>query len=340
VNPDRVAELHAIDPRLTTPKTWEDLTGSQWFGHLSLADPSKSGSVKTSYEMILQQYGWEKGWRVLVELFANAALIRESGAIPADDVASAEAVAGIVIDFYGRLQVSRSGSRAAQFIVPEGGTALDSDPIAMLRGAPHPELAARFIRFVVSPEGQRLWVNKPHIAGASFAGVPAFRGPEKTPLGRMAVLPELYTRDVADLFDARNPFESKELLRYNAAAAAARNSYLGDLIKTALIDNHAALTRARKHIASLGDSPRLLDELTVLPEFVPVVVRTMGNENVLEYGVSTPLKTDSLPALAKQYSPSKDREPALYPFLERLQTAQKDAWRMSFAERFARLASQ
>jgi hypothetical protein len=211
----------------------------------------------------------------------------------------------------------------------------------MLRGAPHPELAARFVRFVVSPEGQRLWVNKPHIAAASSsAAVPEYLGPEKTSLGRMAVLPELYTRDVADLFDARNPFESKDLLRFNATAAASRNSYLGDLIKTALIDNHAALTRARKRIAALGDPPRLLDELTALPDYVPAIVQTNDNESVLNYGVPSPLDTDSLPTLAKQYSPSKDREPALYPFAERLQTAQKDAWRTSFAERFARLESQ
>ena len=53
------------------PRKWEDLAGAEWFGRLSLADPSKSGSVKSSYEMIFQQYGWEKGWGVVTELFAN-----------------------------------------------------------------------------------------------------------------------------------------------------------------------------------------------------------------------------------------------------------------------------
>jgi iron(III) transport system substrate-binding protein len=324
INPDRIAELRALDSRLDTPRTWEDIAGPPWFGHLSLADPSKSGSVKTSYEMILQQYGWEKGWPILVRLFANAAMVREIGSYPADDVASAEAVAGICIDFYGRLQTSRVGPRAAAFIVPQGGTALDSDPIALLKGAPHPELAARFIRFVISPEGQRLWVDK--------VGVPG--GPLKTVLGRMSVLPSIYETEGEKLFDPRNPFQAADMLTLARAAAQSRNAWLGDLIKAALIDNHSALVRARRALKSAGDPPALLAEFAALPDFLPASVANSS----LNYAEPQPLTTADLPVLARQYSPPKD-DP-LYPYFEKLQTRQKDAWRASFATRFARLANQ
>ena len=53
-NKDRIRELG-----LETPRTWEDIAGTKWIGNLSLADPSKSGSVLSSYEQIFLQYGWE-----------------------------------------------------------------------------------------------------------------------------------------------------------------------------------------------------------------------------------------------------------------------------------------
>ncbi len=178
INKDRIAELG-----LATPVRWADIAGPSWFGYLTLADPSKSGSVRSGYEMIFQQYGWAKGWGLLTLMFANAGELRDVGSTPADDVGSAQALAGIVIDFFGRKQMLRVGPSLVGFVVPEGGSTIDPDPIAVLKGAPHAELAAHFVEFVISPEGQRLWVFR--------AGTPG--GPQRTALGRMAVLPALYS---------------------------------------------------------------------------------------------------------------------------------------------------
>src|SRR5207248_1540731 len=80
-----------------------------WIDRLSLSDPTKSGSVKTAYDMIFQQYGWEKGWRIVTLMVANASVIRDGGSNPAEDVGSADAVAGVGIDFFGWLRVRRAG---------------------------------------------------------------------------------------------------------------------------------------------------------------------------------------------------------------------------------------
>ena len=314
INKDRIAELG-----LMTPTGWGDIAGPEWMGRLSLADPSKSGSVKASYEMILQDYGWEKGWPVLVRLFENAALVRDSGSAPADDVGNAEAVAGIVIDFYGRLQALRAGEKVVAYVLPEGGTSLDPDPIGMLKGAPHVELAARFVRFVVSPEGQRLWVLK--------AGAPG--GPRKTALGRMTVLREIYEQEGANLFDATNPFSGKPVLRYDKAKAASRGSFIGDLIKAALIDNHEGLVRARRAVKEAGDRPELLAKLEALPTWRAgkVVV------GALEYGEPKLLREGDLGLVAKEYGPAKDDPKGAYG--ERLQNGLRDFWRETFRGRFA-----
>jgi len=249
-------------------------------------------------------------------------LLRESGAYPADDAASAEAVVGIVIDFYGRLQISRVGPRVVGFVVPEGGTSLDADPIALLKGAPHAELAAQFIRFVVSPEGQRLWIDKPGVEG----------GPRKSALGRMAVLPELYQTEGDKLFDPHVP--TGNLLAYSSAQASARNGFLGDLIKAALIDNHEALMRARRAIRDAGDPPELLAKLTAVPTYR--ASRVVNGQ--LVFSDPKALGEADQALVAQEYAPPKGDPRA--PYAEQLQSGLKDWWRDMLARRLAQVEAE
>jgi ABC-type Fe3+ transport system substrate-binding protein len=315
VNKERAAELH-----VPLPQTWEDLAGPAWIGRVSLSDPSKSGSVLTSYDMILQQYGWEKGWEVLMRIFCNTSLIRESGPDSAGDVGSADAMAGIVIDFYGRIHINRAGPSIMTYIIPQGGTSLDPDPIAMLKGAPHAQLAARFMRFVVSPDGQRLWVFK--------SGVPG--GPKKAVLGRMSILPALYEKESASMLDPKNPFTGAKPLTVDSKTRGLQTKFLGHLVKAALIDNFDAMIAARKAIHDAGDPPDLLERLTPPPNFVPTSLNSKGE---LDYGPERPVKDADQAALAAEFAPTGEKAA----FAERLQTGLRNLWRREFAERFEEL---
>ncbi len=319
VNKERVVELG-----MTMPRVWEDMAGPEWFGRLSLADPSKSGSVKSSYEMIFQQYGWEKGWGVITRLFANAVLVRDAGAAPAEDVGSAEAVGGIVIDFFGRIHVSRAGAGIVTFVIPEGGSALDPDPIAMLKGAPHAELAGRFIRYVVSEQGQRLWTFRPGVGGGGG-------GPKKSALGRLSVLPGVYEREGGKMVDGANPFAGAAPLKVDVKARAARGKFIGDLIKAALIDNQRELARAREAIHRAGDRAELLAKLERVPNFMRS--RVSGGE--LVWDAERPVLAGDQEDLAEEYMPG-DKEKGAY--AERLQTGLKDLWRREFRVRFEELS--
>jgi ABC-type Fe3+ transport system substrate-binding protein len=250
VSKARVRELG-----LEAPRTWESVTDGKWIGQVSMADPSKSGSVMTAYEMVLQQYGWEKGWPVLEKMFANTLNIKDSGNAPAEEVGTENAAAGVVIDFFGRIQTAKEGSSLVEFVVPEGGSAIDADPIAILRGAPHAELANHFVEFVLSPKGQMLWVLKPGTPG----------GPVRSALGRMTILENLYDTRAADMTDPRNPFKGPAPLKVDRVAQAQRSVFLGELIKAALVDNHDALRAARVAVREAGDPPELLAEFDRLP---------------------------------------------------------------------------
>lgn len=317
VNKTRLAELH-----LPRPTTWQDLTGPGWIGNLAVADPSKSGSVSTCYEMILQQYGWQAGWPILVKIFANAESIQISGPAPGDEAGSGNAVAGIVIDFYGRTAIIKQGSDLMEFIVPVGGSTLDPDPIAVLKGAPNPTLASHFLEFIASTAGQRLWIQRPGTPG----------GPERKALGRMSTNPKLYETAAPYLTDPSNPFaassptappnqnrarkeavglpqssqnqanqEAAELvpstqnptshealfppdtrnsdhgpasqptsrranvLKLDIKIMRQRTSFIGEVIKSALVDNHTELQAARHAVHDAGDPPELLALFDQLP---------------------------------------------------------------------------
>src|SRR5207344_2093657 len=85
------------------------------------------------------------------------------------DVGQGNASAGMCIDFYGhsyaRELTGLSGHPRLVWIAPRGGTTLSADPVAVLKGAPDPEIAQDFVEFCLSPAGQRLWFGKPGSPG-------------------------------------------------------------------------------------------------------------------------------------------------------------------------------
>jgi ABC-type Fe3+ transport system substrate-binding protein len=188
------------DLGLPEPRSWEDIADPRYTGWLALADPRMSGSVTTTYDSILNYHGWD-GWRILQAMSANARYFSNNASKIPVDVSQGEAAAGVSIDFYGRYQsqaVMREGetpqTTRVGYIDPPGVTYIDADPISKLLGAPNDEIADRFIRFVLSEQGQALWQFR-----ATGRGAPEDQlGPRQYELRRMPVLREMYER--RDLF--------------------------------------------------------------------------------------------------------------------------------------------
>ncbi|QYU67954.1 ABC transporter substrate-binding protein [Leptolyngbya sp. 15MV] len=96
-NRDALAKLGVPEP-----DSFEDLTDPRLAGGVALADPRQSGSVTTTLDSILNNYGWERGWRILREMAANTRYFTNSAPKPPLDISAGEAAAGLAIDFYGR----------------------------------------------------------------------------------------------------------------------------------------------------------------------------------------------------------------------------------------------
>ncbi len=238
-------------------QTWADLADPKYYGWLVVADPRKSSSVRVSYELILQQYGWEKGWPMLMQIGANSRLVVDSSSAIPNEVGGGNAIAGPCIDFYGYARVAESNDGSLIYMNPQGGSAITPDPISLLRKAPHRELAEKFIAFVLSEAGQKLW--------ALPVGAPG--GPTEHALHRMPI-----RRDVCDQLEGkmtvRNPYKEAEagtFRKVDGELQAARNVVLSELFGAAIVDQHDDARSAWKAMIDGGMRRDAVEEWSRLP---------------------------------------------------------------------------
>jgi ABC-type Fe3+ transport system substrate-binding protein len=257
-----------------TPTAWADLTDPRLLGEVALVDPTKSASVAKAYEMVIQQQihrrlevlaatepdaakreaqavreGWIEGLRILQLAAANARYFTDSSQKPPIDVAQGDAAAGVCIDFYGRFQEEALGRRETtsrvRFVTPVGGSIHSTDPIGLLRGAPHQELAREFIDFVVSLEGQKLWNQK--------VGTPG--GPERFALRRLPVRRDYYAD--AALRELRsdptvNPFDAAGVMIYRPEWTGGLFREMSFVIRAVCMDAHPELVDAWREAVAAG----------------------------------------------------------------------------------------
>ncbi len=148
---------------LPVPKHWADLA-SPIMGQpllvigtpaVGIADPTQSTSNTRMYEIILQKYGWDEGWVILTAMGANSKIYPASGDVR-DAVIRGDIAVGITIDFYGYTAMMLN--KECEYILPEGETIVNGDPIALVKNSKHPEAAQAFIAWVLT-EGQKIWLD-------------------------------------------------------------------------------------------------------------------------------------------------------------------------------------
>ncbi len=232
---------------LPQPYAWEDLGRAEYFSWVASADPRHSGSMHMVYEIILQAYGWQKGWEVVTEIGANCrGFSRQASDVPAE-VSSGEAACGMAIDLYALQAIGEVGEDRLGFRLPDGLTVVNPDGIGILKGAPHPETAELFIEFVMSPAGQRLWVLRPGAPG----------GPVRHGLFRLPVIPGFAARFGDDALVRFDPFEFEGGVEFDPHKKNVRWRILNDLLGAYIIDVHDELAAAWKRLRNLPpDHPR------------------------------------------------------------------------------------
>lgn len=279
-NPDYLKRLGLADPA-----SWDDLANPRYEGALALADPTKSGSVARAFELLVQNQmqrelaqpgaipaaassiGWEKGLKLIQRLAANARYFTDSASKIPQDVGQGNAAAGMCIDFYGRSYAdelsSPSGQPRIRWIAPQAGTTLSGDPVAVLKGAPHPELAQAFVEFCLSPKAQTLWFGK-----TGSPGGPLERALHRTPIRKDTYTPENLANSTMP--DA-HPYTDPGNFTYRRDLTGGTFNTLRLLVKSMCIDSHEEMKSAWRAIIEAGmpaDALAVFSDVSIMP-YIP-----------------------------------------------------------------------
>lgn len=220
---------------IPVPETWEDLGKKEYYSLVGAADPRHSGSMHMMYEIILQAYGWENGWKTILSIAGNTKTFSSSASQVAKDTSIGEVAVSLSIDSYALSQIEINGEENMGFIFPENLTVINPDAIGILKGAPNINTAKKFINFLLSKEGQILWMLKKGERG----------GPEKYSLNRFSILPEVY-KNPGIKFKNINPYKVGKTIKYNFILATRRWNVLNDMIGCFAVDCHPYLKKAWK----------------------------------------------------------------------------------------------
>jgi ABC-type Fe3+ transport system substrate-binding protein len=275
------------------PSEWSDLTDPRFEGEIGLCDPTKSGSITVAFENVIQQQihrrfdalmaarpgrdpksasdlaardGWADAMRLLQRVGANARYFTDTSQKPPIDVAAGDCAAGMCIDFYGNQQqeavMRRGGGDRVGYISPKGGAAYSVDPIGLLRGAPHPQVARDFIEYVLSLDGQRLWNLKPGTPG----------GPSEFALRRLPVRRDFYAHGEWAAYRSdpnEYPYAEDSGLVYEPKWTGSLYLEIGFVVRVMTEDVHAELARAWK-AANRAPEPRRARALEALGDVSPI----------------------------------------------------------------------
>lgn len=203
--------------KIAAPKEWSDLVRPEYFGHVAISSPSRSGTTQLTIETILQGEGWEKGWSMILQMMGNAAAVTDRSFAVPDGVNNGQYGVGIVIDFFG-LAGKYSGF-PVDFAYPTM-TAVVPANIALIAGGKNAEEAKKFMGFTMSKEGQQLLFD-PKISRLPILSYDQLKAPAGYPVPQDvarrakvqfdAKLSESRYMVVNSLFDQMVTFRLKEL---------------------------------------------------------------------------------------------------------------------------------
>ena len=247
---------------VTPPTQWEDLAKPEYFDLSMQGDPTQSGSTAAAFEMIVQSApDWPSGWEKLLSILSNAKKFTDSSGAAANAPVLGEAVISVCIDFYGTMRVSDAPDKLG-YVSPEGQTGYTPDPVAILKNPPNPDMAQKFVDFLLSIKGQRIWALRP--------GHPD--GPEKYLLNRTPISKAYFAKYDADTPEwIARPYSSDKVMNVDMELRSVRYGVLAEIVRAAAIDNLKQMKQARKKLIEAGNPEELTKIFYKLPENIDTV---------------------------------------------------------------------
>jgi len=284
--------------KLPSPKEWVDLTNPRYYGHVVISAPSRSGTTHLTVEVILQAYGWDKGWALLLNSGGNMGAITERSFGVPEAVNSGQYGIGVVIDFFG-LSAIASG-QPVDFAYPSLTSVVPAS-VGIVKGAPNSENAKAFVNYLLGEAGQMVLFS-PEIA-------------------RLPVIPELYAKGPKNY---PNPFTMKlGGVDFNNRLSSGRRDVVNSLYDHIITFRHRELKeawgtiyRAEEAIArgkgkDLAQARNLVTEARKLASQVPINDKKASDKEVVgafksKSGLKAELETEWEKLARANYAKAKE----------------------------------
>ena len=147
VNTDELTRM-----KLDAPQSWDDLLKPEYKGLIWLSNYQTAGTPKLVANLMIQLKGHDEGIKYLVDLDKNIQVYTKSGSGPSKNVGTGECVIGIGFLHDGITQIVDNGYENVKLVVPADGTACEIGPVAIFKGAAHPNAAKLFMEYALSPD--------------------------------------------------------------------------------------------------------------------------------------------------------------------------------------------
>ena len=147
---------------LPVPETWEDLASPRFYTSLADVNVGMGNAPDTTsntriYQIILQKYGWERGWQILYSMAGNGGIF--GGSVETrSSVIQGKTAAAMTIDFYGIIAMQENPD--CEYIIPKNASIVNGDPIALAKNPKNLAAANAFLKFLFSIDGQKLWLDE------------------------------------------------------------------------------------------------------------------------------------------------------------------------------------
>ena len=138
---------------VAVPDDWHELANPKLLGNIALPVPSQVGFAPVMYDIVLQAYGWRRGWALWSEVAALSQLVQRGATFITEQVGSGDIAIGLSIDFFVKAAISNGAAVSQRYPLHNG---VNPGHVALLQGGASPAGAQAFVEFVLSAQGQAL----------------------------------------------------------------------------------------------------------------------------------------------------------------------------------------
>ncbi len=151
------------------PKSWKDLAKSDVKNMVTMPSPLYSGAALIHLATLTDDPAL--GWDYYNQLKANGTMPQGGNGAVVSALASGSKGYGVLVDYLAIREKAKGAP--IEFVFPEEGVSMVTEPVAIMKGSKNTEAAQKFIDFVISKDGQELVLQQGYLPAHPDLPVPA-----------------------------------------------------------------------------------------------------------------------------------------------------------------------